>query len=84
MVLKDVCHVSDIMLNLISTGWLDDEGYNGSFQKKNLEILHGELDCGLSQEAKFTIVRRPGRHNRRVVAQEVVPYESKEDADVGW
>ena len=31
MVLKDVRHVSDIILNLISTGRLNDEGYNGTF-----------------------------------------------------
>ena len=32
MVLKDVHHVTDIRLNLISTGRLDDKGYNGNFQ----------------------------------------------------
>ena len=31
MVLKAMRHVPDISLNLILTGRLDDEGYNGSF-----------------------------------------------------
>ncbi|KAF7151337.1 hypothetical protein RHSIM_Rhsim02G0160500 [Rhododendron simsii] len=31
LLLKDVRHVSDIRLNLISTGKLDDEGYNNHF-----------------------------------------------------
>ncbi|KAG5549866.1 hypothetical protein RHGRI_014986 [Rhododendron griersonianum] len=32
LVLKDVRHVPDIRLNLISTGKLDDEGYNNHFE----------------------------------------------------
>ena len=31
LILKDVQHVSDIKLNMILIGWMDDEGYNGSF-----------------------------------------------------
>ena len=31
MMLKDVRHVLDIKLNLISSEWLDDEGYSGNF-----------------------------------------------------
>ena len=34
MIQKDVCHVVDIKLNLISIGWLDDEGYSGKFQNR--------------------------------------------------
>ncbi|GMP79351.1 hypothetical protein CsSME_00034932 [Camellia sinensis var. sinensis] len=33
LLLKDVRHVPDIRLNLISTGKLDDEGYNNKFGK---------------------------------------------------
>ena len=31
LMLKDVCHVSDVRLNLISAERLDDEDYNGGF-----------------------------------------------------
>ena len=31
LMLKDVGHYSNVRLNLISAGRLDDEGYNGSF-----------------------------------------------------
>ena len=29
--LKDVSHVLDVRLSMISAIWIDDEGYNGSF-----------------------------------------------------
>ena len=32
LILKDVRHVPDIRLNLISIGRMDDEGYSGSFR----------------------------------------------------
>ena len=31
LILEDVRHVSDIRLNMILIGWMDDEGYSGSF-----------------------------------------------------
>jgi len=31
LVLKNVRHVPDLRLNLISRGYLDDEGYNNNF-----------------------------------------------------
>ena len=34
MVLKDIGHVLNIRLNLISTGRLKDQGYNGSFKNE--------------------------------------------------
>mgnify|MGYP002775142099 CR=1 FL=1 len=43
MLLKDVRHVLNIRLNLISTGRLDDEGYNGSFQNGKCKFYHGNL-----------------------------------------
>ena len=43
MLRKDVRHVSDIMLNLISVGWLDDEGYSGSFQNGMWKFCKGNL-----------------------------------------
>ena len=43
MVLKDVCHVPDIRLNLISTRRLDDEGNCGSFQNGSWKFCRGNL-----------------------------------------
>ena len=47
MISKEVCHVLDIRLNLIPTGRLNDEGYNGNlrngtqkFYKRNLIVAH--------------------------------------------
>ena len=54
LVLKDVRHVPDIRLNLISTGLLDDDGYISSFgdgkwklTKGNLVIAKGKKDTSL-------------------------------------
>ena len=43
MMLKDVRHVPNISLNLISTGWLDDEGYNGNFRNGTWKFCKGNL-----------------------------------------
>ena len=49
LVLKDVRHVPDIRLNLISTGRLDDEGFTNSFggskwklTKRSLVVARGK------------------------------------------
>ena len=54
LLLKDVRHVPDIRLNLISTGMLDDDGYNNYFgggkwklTKGNLVIAKGKKDTSL-------------------------------------
>ncbi|KAF7129820.1 hypothetical protein RHSIM_Rhsim10G0014000 [Rhododendron simsii] len=43
LVLKDVRHVPDIRLNLISTGKLDDEGYNNHFGNGKWKLTKGSL-----------------------------------------
>ena len=41
--MKDVCHVPEVRVNLISTGWLDDEGYTSSIQNHTLKFCKGNL-----------------------------------------
>ena len=43
MELKDVRHVLDIHLNLISTGRLDDEGFTNSFGESKWKLTKGSL-----------------------------------------
>ncbi|RVW14266.1 Retrovirus-related Pol polyprotein from transposon TNT 1-94 [Vitis vinifera] len=54
LLLRDVRHVPDIRLNLISTGKLDDEGYNNNFSdgkwklsKGSLVVAKGKKTCSL-------------------------------------
>ena len=43
MLLKDVRHVPEVRLNLISTGRLDDEGYTGSIRNGAMKFSKGSL-----------------------------------------
>ena len=43
LVLKDVRHVPDIRLNLISIGRLDDEGFTNSFGESKWKLTKGSL-----------------------------------------
>ena len=43
MLLKDVRHVPEVRLNLISAGQLDDEGYTGSIQNGVMKFSKGSL-----------------------------------------
>ena len=43
LVLKDVRHVPDIRLNLISTSRLDDEGFTNSFGENKWKLIKGSL-----------------------------------------
>ena len=43
LVLKDVRHVPDIRLNLISTGRLGDEGFTNSFSESKWKLTKGSL-----------------------------------------
>ena len=43
LVLKDVRHVPDICLNLISTGRLDDEVFTNSFGERKWKLTKGSL-----------------------------------------
>ena len=40
---KDVRHVPEVRLNLISAGRLDDEGYTGSIQNDSMKFSKGSL-----------------------------------------
>ena len=43
MLLKDVRHVLEVRLNLISAGRLDDEGYTGSIRYDAMKFSKGSL-----------------------------------------
>ena len=43
LMLKDVRHVLDVKLNLISAGRLDDEGYSGNFYNGTWKLSKGSL-----------------------------------------
>ena len=43
LLLKDVRHVSEVCLNLISAGRLDDEGYTGSIQSGVMKFSKGSM-----------------------------------------
>ena len=62
LLLRDVWHVPDIRLNLISAGKLDDEGYNNNFSdgkwklsKGSLVVAKGKKTCSLyTMQAKIS------------------------------
>ena len=43
LLLKDVQHVPEVRLNLISADRLDDEGYTGSIQNRVMKFNKGSL-----------------------------------------
>ena len=43
LVLKNVKHIPDIFLNLISTGKLDDEGFKNTFHNGQWKLTKGSL-----------------------------------------
>ena len=46
LVLKDVRHVLDIRLNLISIGRLDDEGFTNSFGESKWKLTKSSFSSG--------------------------------------
>ena len=48
--LKDVRHVPEVRLNLISAGRLDDEGYTGSIQNSAMKFSNGSLIMPLARK----------------------------------
>ena len=58
LVLKDVRHVPDIPLNLISTDILDDEGFTNSFGESKWKLTKGSL-----------VVARGKKHNTLYVME---------------
>ena len=50
LMLKDVRHVPDVRLNLISAGRLDDEGYSGGFRNGTWKFCQGSLIVARAQK----------------------------------
>ena len=50
LTLKNVRHVPNIRLNLISTGKMDDEGYSGSFRNGKWKFCRGNLIAARAQK----------------------------------
>ena len=50
LLLKDVRHVPEVRLNLISVGQLDDEGYMGSIRKGVMKFSKGSLIVAWAQK----------------------------------
>ena len=50
LILRDVRHVHDTRLHLISTGRLDDEGYSGSFRNGKWKFYRGNLIVARAQK----------------------------------
>ena len=50
LMLKDVHHVPDVRLNLISAGRLGDEGYSGSFHNGTCKFSKGRLILARAQK----------------------------------
>ena len=50
LILKDVRHVTDVRLYLISTIGLDDEGYSGSFESDMWKFCKGNLIVARAQK----------------------------------
>ena len=49
---KDVRHIPDIHFNLISTGRLDDEGYNNKFGEGKWKLTKGSLVAAKCKKAR--------------------------------
>ena len=56
LMLKDVGHYSNVRLNLISAGRLDDEGYNGSFHNGTWKFSKRGLIVTRSQKQNMLYV----------------------------
>ena len=43
LLLREVCHIPEVRLNLILVGRLDDEGYEGSIRNDTMKFCNGSL-----------------------------------------
>ena len=66
MLLKDVQHVPDVLLNLILAGRLDDEGYRGSIRNGVMKFSKGSLIVARAQKVNTLYLM-----NARLCPQEV-------------
>ena len=67
-VLKDVRHVPDIHLNLISTSKLDDNGFTNSFSKSKWKLTKGSLVLARGKKQNILYVMEAKLHKREINA----------------
>ena len=67
-VLKDVRHVPDICLNLISTGRLDDEGLTNSFGQSKWKLTKVSLVVARGKKQNTLYVMEAKLHKREINA----------------
>ena len=76
LVLKDVRHVPDIRLNLISTGRLDDEGFKNFFGESKWKLTKGFLVVAKGKKQNTLYVMEAKLHKGEInVAQQDVSIE---------
>ena len=76
LVLKDVRHISDIRLNLISTCRLDDEGFTNSFGESKWKLTKGSLVVARGKKHNTLYVMESKLHKGEInVAQRDVSIE---------
>ena len=76
LVLKDVRHVPDIRLNLISIGRLDDEGFTNSFGESKWKLTKGSLVVARGKKQNTLYVMEAKLHKGEInVAQRDVSIE---------
>ncbi|PKI65860.1 hypothetical protein CRG98_013764 [Punica granatum] len=63
LLLKKVRHVPEICLNLISTGYLDDESYSNEFSNGRWKLSKGSLIVAARGQKTDTLYRLCARHN---------------------
>ena len=68
LVLKDVRHVPDIRLNLISTGRLDDEGFTNSFGESKWKLTKGSLVVARGKKQNTLYVMEAKLHKGEINA----------------
>ena len=67
LVLKDVRHVSDIHLNLISIGRLDDKGFTNSFGESKWKLTKGSLVVARGKKQNTLYVMEESYINKRLI-----------------
>ena len=68
LILKDVRHVPDIRLNLISISRLDDEGFTNSFGESKWKLTKGSLVVAKGKKQNTLYVMEAKLHKREINA----------------
>ena len=66
LVLKDIMHVPDIRLNLISTGRLDDEGFTNFFAESKWKLTKGSLIVAKGKKLNTLYVIEAKLHKKEI------------------